>query len=84
MTGLAIVYGTDRSPCSIFMQIEGEGQQIGSQDLRAAMARSFLLYAHVFAMQSAYTALANAQGRLEDGLARWFLMAQDRRFVAQS
>ena len=81
MTGLAIVYGTDRSPCEIFMQVEGKGQQIGSQDLRAAMARSstmldcFLLYAHDFAVQSAYTALANAEDRLEDRLARWLLMA---------
>ena len=84
MTGLAIVHGTDRSPCEIFMQVEGKGQQIGSQDLRAAMARSstmrdcFLLFAHVFSVQTAYTALANSQGKLEDRLARWLLMAQDR------
>src|SRR5262245_2409371 len=84
MTGLAVVLGSDRSPCEIFMQVEGKGQQISSHDLRAVMAKSatlresFLLFAHTFAVQSAYTALANAQGRLEDRLARWLLMAQDR------
>ena len=40
------------------------------------MRESFLLFAHTFAVQSAYTAHANAQGRLEDRLARWLLMAQ--------
>ena len=25
MTGLAVVHGADRSPCEIFIQVEGEG-----------------------------------------------------------
>ena len=29
-------------------------------------------------MQSGYTALANAHGKVEERLARWLLMAQDR------
>jgi CRP-like cAMP-binding protein len=84
MTGLAIVHGADRSPLEIFVQIEGRGQEIAAEDLKAAMMRSpkmrdcFLLYAHVFAIQTSYTALANARGKLEDRLARWLLMAQDR------
>src|SRR5262245_35636548 len=55
MTGLAVVLGSDRSPCEIFMQVEGKGQQISSHDLRAVMAKSatlresFLLFAHTFA-----------------------------------
>lgn len=84
MTGLAIVQGTDRSPCEIFIQVEGEGRQISASDLRRAMADSptmrncFLRYAHVFAVQTSYCALANAKGQLEVRLARWLLMAQDR------
>jgi len=84
MTGLAIVYGTDRSPYEIFMQVEGEGRQISSENLRTAMKRSptmrdcFLLYAHSFSIQCGYTALANARGTLEQRLARWLLMARDR------
>jgi hypothetical protein len=37
-----------------------------------------LRYAHVFTVQAAYTALANAHGKIEERLARWLLMAQDR------
>jgi CRP-like cAMP-binding protein len=84
MTGLPIVHGTDRSPCDIFMQVAGEGQEISADDLRAAIVRSptmrncFLLYAHAFAVQCSYSALANARGNLQERLARWLLMAQDR------
>ena len=35
-------------------------------------------FAHVFGVQSAYTALANSQGKIEERLARWLLMAHDR------
>src|SRR5262245_30297317 len=84
MTGLPILYGTDRSPCEIFMQHEGEGQCISADDLsnlikaNPAIHRCFLKFAHVFAVQSSFTALANARGKLEERLARWILMASDR------
>ncbi len=84
MTGLPVVHGTDRSPYEIFMQVEGDGQQITTINLRSAMKRSttlrecFLLFSHAFCIQSGYTALANAKGSLEQRLARWLLMAQDR------
>jgi CRP-like cAMP-binding protein len=84
MTGLSVVLGTDRSPCDVFMQVEGNGQRISADNLRAAMdesstmLRCFLRYAHVFAVQSGYTALANARGKIEERLARWLLMAHDR------
>jgi CRP-like cAMP-binding protein len=47
-------------------------------DRSATLLRTFLRFAHVFAVQCAYTALANAHGTLEERLARWLLMAQDR------
>ncbi len=84
MTGLPILFGAQRSPCDVFIQVEGEGHCITADDLRKALERStsllaiLLRYAHVFGVQSAYTALANSQGRLEERLARWLLMAQDR------
>jgi CRP-like cAMP-binding protein len=40
--------------------------------------RQFLRYAHVFTVQTAYTALANARGKIEERLARWLLMTHDR------
>jgi CRP-like cAMP-binding protein len=84
MTGLPLLYGTDRSPCDVFMQVEGEGQCIDAKDFCEALdksttlLRALLRFAHVFNVQASYTALANAQGNLEQRLARWLLMAQDR------
>jgi len=84
MTGLPVVHGVDRSPCDVFMQIEGQGQRISADNLRTCMDKSITLFrtllrfAHVFAVQSSYTALANSQGKLEERLARWLLMAHDR------
>src|SRR5262249_39111293 len=59
-------------------------QCISADDLRRAMAESgslaawLMRYAHVFAIQAGHTALANAHGKIEERLARWLLMAQDR------
>jgi CRP-like cAMP-binding protein len=84
MTGLPVVLGAERSPFEVFIQVEGHGHSIPAEDLRSAMAasaslvRALLNYAHVFSVQASYTALANAHGKLEDRLARWLLMAQDR------
>jgi CRP-like cAMP-binding protein len=84
MTGLAVILRAGRSPCEVFIQAEGHGQCIEAEDLLTAMEKSkvlqeaFLRFAHVFAVQSGYTALANAHAKLEERLARWLLMAQDR------
>ena len=84
LVGLPVVLGVDRSPCEIFMQVEGEGKCISADDLDSAIAESrpilrhLLRYVHAFGVQSAYTALANAHGKLEERLCRWLLMAHDR------
>jgi CRP-like cAMP-binding protein len=84
MTGLPVVHGADRSPCDVFIQAEGAGQCISADNLREAMDQSasllrcFLRFAHVFSVQAGYTALANAHGKIEERLARWLLMTQDR------
>jgi len=84
MTGLAIVLGTDRGPCEIFMQVEGVGQCISADDLReafdksATLHRCLLHFAHVFGVQNSYTALANAHGTVEERCSRWLLMSHDR------
>ena len=84
MTGLPVVHGTDRSPCDVFMQVEGAGHCIGAQKLRDAIDQSstlwrcLLRYAHAFSIQANYTALANARGCIGERLARWLLMARDR------
>jgi CRP-like cAMP-binding protein len=84
MTGLAIVHGTDRSPCEIFVQVEGAGQCITADNLREVLDKSpsilrcVLRSAHVFGVQSSYTALANAHGTVEERCSRWLLMSHDR------
>jgi CRP-like cAMP-binding protein len=84
MTGLALVHGSLRSPCEIFMQAEGEAQCISADNFCRAIEQSrsllkcCLWYAHVFGVQSAWTAVANARGKIEERLSRWLLMAQDR------
>jgi CRP-like cAMP-binding protein len=84
MTGLPIVLGADRSPCETFIQVKGEGLCISADNLRkvidksVTMLKCFLRYAHVFSVQSGYTALANARGSIEERLARWLLMSRDR------
>lgn len=84
MTGVPIVLGAERSSCEIFMQVEGHGQCIAAEDLgkateqSATLLRCLMRFVHVFAVQASYTALANARGNIEERLARWLLMAQDR------
>jgi CRP-like cAMP-binding protein len=84
MTGASFLSGAGRSPNETFMQIEGAAHCITMVELRNAMKDSASLsstlhrYAHFLAVQMAHTALANAQGKIEERLARWLLMAQDR------
>ncbi|HET9395694.1 MAG TPA: Crp/Fnr family transcriptional regulator [Nitrospiraceae bacterium] len=84
MTGIPVILGTDRSPCDIFMQIEGRGQRISSDNLRGCLDQSptllrcLLRFTQAFITQSAYTALANAKGKIDERLGRWLLMAHDR------
>jgi len=84
MTGLAVVMGTDRSPHGTFIRAAGDGQRITAANLRLAMAqspnlhRSFLHYGHAFLIQTAQTAVTNGRSKIEQRLARWLLMAQDR------
>jgi CRP-like cAMP-binding protein len=84
MTGLAAISGSATMPFDTFVQMEGDGLGIAATDICQAMEESPSLrralsrYVHVFAVQTAHTALANARGTIEQRLARWLLMAQDR------
>jgi CRP-like cAMP-binding protein len=84
MSGLSIIMGSDRSPHETFMQVGGDGQRISSGKLRQVVEeyptlhRHFLRYGHAFMIQTAQTALANGRSKVEERLARWLLMANDR------
>jgi CRP-like cAMP-binding protein len=84
MSGLPIVLGNHRSPHLTYIQAAGEGQCIRAGELRRTMRKSpslrdaLLKFVQTFGVQTAHTAVCNAQSRLDRRLARWLLMAHDR------
>src|SRR5438874_7159493 len=84
MSGVTIVLGDHRSPHSVYTQVAGRAQCISTAKLRTAMQKSatirplFLKFVQAFMIQTAHTAISNARARLEERLARWILMADDR------
>ncbi|MXN51787.1 helix-turn-helix domain-containing protein [Shinella sp. AETb1-6] len=84
LSGVPALLGVDSSPHYAFMQVGGTALRIRSDALRDLMDRRprlrwFLLrFAHVFMMQIAATSLANGRFNVEQRLARWLLMSQDR------
>jgi CRP-like cAMP-binding protein len=85
MTGLSVVLdGDHRTIHETFMQIGGSGQRISAGNLREAIDASttlhqvLLRFAHAFLIQATQTALANGRSKIEERLARWLLMANDR------
>jgi CRP-like cAMP-binding protein len=85
MTGVPVLLAnSDRVPHETYMQIAGSGQRLSAEHLRKAIAASatlqhtLLRFAHSFLAQTTQTALANGRSKIEERLARWLLMAQDR------
>jgi CRP-like cAMP-binding protein len=66
------------------MQAAGEGHCIRARHLREALEqsptlqRALLRYAQAFLNQTTLTAVANGRNKIEERLARWILMADDR------
>ena len=90
MTGLDAVLGDEASPNETLVQSPGTALRISTADLRRAMKASpaltalLLHYVRVFLVQTSQTALANGRGRIDERLARWLLMWDDRVFVAEA
>jgi CRP-like cAMP-binding protein len=85
MSGLSVVMGSnERAPHETYIQSAGNGLRIAAGDLRRAIGASVALhhallrYAHAFMIQTTQTALANGRSKIEERLARWLLMADDR------
>ncbi|KEQ04760.1 Crp/Fnr family transcriptional regulator [Pseudorhizobium pelagicum] len=83
-SGAALALGVDRTPHRSFMQAGGEALRIPASVFQAkleenvAFRHTVLRYVHVFQVQIAATALADGRSTVEQRLARWVLMAQDR------
>ncbi|HVZ99574.1 MAG TPA: Crp/Fnr family transcriptional regulator [Caulobacterales bacterium] len=84
VTGCAIITGGGRSPHDTFMQVAGSGLRMEVAPFREAIAQSatlrdvLLKHLHCYIVQTAQTAFANGRGKIEERLARWLLMANDR------
>ena len=82
--GTSVVLGAEQSPHRAFIQVPGSGWRVAAPRLTEAMERSaplrriLLRFAHVYMVQIASTAHANADYTVEERLARWLLMCHDR------
>ncbi len=83
-SGLAVFLGDLRSPHSTIMLTPGTGYRIAEAALRIQMnghpelTRLLLRYSLAFFNQTAHTALSNASSSIEQRVARWVLMTNDR------
>jgi CRP-like cAMP-binding protein len=84
VAGLPGVLGLDRSALREIVQIAGSGFRVSVETLRSILPSSPQLqkvlsrYAASLAMQVAQTAACNRLHKVEERLARWLLIAQDR------
>jgi CRP-like cAMP-binding protein len=84
VTGLPLILGDHLATHSIYMQVVGEGHRIAAQPFREALATSptlhglLLRFVQIFMIQLTQTAIANGRSKIEERLARWLLMADDR------
>ncbi|WP_027169719.1 Crp/Fnr family transcriptional regulator [Mesorhizobium sp. WSM3224] len=84
MSGSALVMGVDWAANDCYMQMMGDAVCMDAEAFKGALQESptlrdfLLLYVHYLHIQTRSTALSNARARLEDRLARWLLMCDDR------
>jgi CRP-like cAMP-binding protein len=84
MVGLPVVLGVDFAATEASVQVQGSALQIRAGALREAIEASatlralLLRYAQAFHSQVAQIAACTGRHTVEERLARWLLMAQDR------
>jgi CRP-like cAMP-binding protein len=84
MSGLGVVLGDDRAINDVVVRVAGASWRTSTESLVEAMRRStalyqhMLRYVHAFIAQASQTALSHGRAKLEERLARWLLMSQDR------
>jgi CRP-like cAMP-binding protein len=82
--GLPLVVGLATSPARIIMQVAGSGFRIAAKQLLAALPDhpkltiALLRFAQEMALQSSQVAACNRLHEVDERLARWLLMSQDR------
>ena len=84
MAGISVILGADSTPNQALVQAEGQAQRMSSADVRTefrngGQLRNLLLrYTHTLFSQVAQTAACNRLHSIEQRLARWLLLTQDR------
>jgi CRP-like cAMP-binding protein len=84
VVGLGASLGVDRPVHETMIQMSGRGQRMTAEAFTKGCRSSEAFdltcrrFCHAFMVQVSYTALANARNNLEQRLARWILMAEDR------
>ena len=84
LVGLPVVFGDDRAPTSVYVQVPGAGLQMPATLFKKELARSasmravMLRYAHAFFNQVAQSAACNHFHSLDQRCCRWLLMTHDR------
>ena len=84
LVGLPILFGDDRAPTSVYVQVPGAGLKMKATLFKKEMARSasmrsvMLRYAHAFFNQVAQSAACNHFHSIDQRCSRWLLMTHDR------
>jgi CRP-like cAMP-binding protein len=84
MVGLPIVFGDNRAPTSVYVQVPGVGLRMRATRLQQALAQSaslrtvMLRYAHAVFNQVAQSAACNHFHPIQQRCCRWLLMTHDR------
>jgi CRP-like cAMP-binding protein len=84
VVGLPLVWGDDRAPTSVYIQVPGAGLRMKATLFKKELARSasmrtvMLHYAHAFFNQVAQSAACNQFHSIEQRCCRWMLMTHDR------
>lgn len=84
VAGLPIVFGDNRAPTAVYVQVPGAGLRMNAMVFEKELAQSnsmrtvMLHYAHAFFNQVAQSAACNHYHSLEQRCCRWLLMTHDR------
>lgn len=84
LVGVSVVLGTMRCPHRCRVQVQGHALAVDSQDLRRIMdecppiRNQLMSYVQALLVQNCQTILCNSRHKLEERLARWLLLADDR------
>src|ERR1700689_904944 len=82
--GLPLVVGLSSSPTQVIMQVGGSAHQLSAADFKELLShspateKSLNRYAQILGMQATHVAACNRLHEVDERLARWLLMSQDR------